>query len=236
MPTYSKLLEGISAVIFDLDGTLIDSHEAQARAWQDVFSECGHSLDLALVKSLLGLPADQLIARAIGPIPEKERVGIDQRRSEIFLDRYLHDAFPVDKANELILLLKSRGLAVLLWTAADPWERDALLERAELEGQFHLCNQPEASASRSLLGCLQGHELEPHQCLLIADTPHDGSAAQDAGMTFLGVETGGWNAGSMPNATMVVPSLAAIYRGLQAATAQDRPAAQPSKVASLSRW
>ena len=219
MITYEKLFEGVAAVLFDLDGTLVDSNDEHAKAWVDVFAEYGHQLDFSIIKSLIGLGGDKLIEQAIGSVPDEQAEAMDKRRSEVFRDKYLQDVYPVDKANELIVLLKERGLTVLLATAAGKEDREALLKRGGLEGQFQGgadADQVEESkpAPDTLLVCLEGHELEPSQCLLIGDTPYDGEAAHRAGMRFLGVETGGYNSDKLSNAAKVVPSVTAIYHAL----------------------
>jgi HAD superfamily hydrolase (TIGR01509 family) len=221
MQTYEKILEGIAAVLFDLDGTLVDSNEAHARAWADAFAEHGHTLDLFIIKSLIGMSSDKLITQAVGRQSEAEVEALTRRRSEIFHEKYLQDVYPIDKANELIVLLKNRGLRVLLATAADKKDREALLRRGRLQGQFQGgadASDVEESkpAPDTLLACLEGHELEPSQCLVIGDTPYDGRAAHDAGMRFLGVETGGYNRDTLSNAAKVVPSVTAIYHALTA--------------------
>jgi HAD superfamily hydrolase (TIGR01509 family) len=219
MQNYDKLFEGIAAVLFDLDGTLVDSNEAHAKAWVEVFAEDGHSLDLATIQSLIGMGGDKLVAQAIGEVPDEHSQALDKRRSQIFRDKYLHEVYPIDKANELIVVLKERGLTVLLATAAGKDDRQALLQRGGLEGQFQdMTDADQVDESKpgpdTLLACLQGHELEPRQCLLIGDTPYDGEAAHNAGMRFLAVETGGWNSEGLLNAAMVVPSVTAIYNAL----------------------
>lgn len=133
MEIYDKLFEGVAAVLFDLDGTLVDSNEAHARAWLDVFAEHGHQLELPLVKSLIGLGGDKLVRQAIGEVGDEQAEAMDQRRSEVFRQKYLRDVYPIDKGNELIVLLKERGLRVLLATAAGKQDREALLKRGGLE-------------------------------------------------------------------------------------------------------
>lgn len=222
MQNYDKFLEGIAAVLFDLDGTLVDSNLAHAKAWVDVFAENGHKLDLHIVKSLIGMGGDKLIVAAIGDVGPEKTEALDKRRGEVFREKYLREVYPIDKANELIVLFKERGLLTLLATAASNEDREALLERGGLQGQFQdVVDADEVEESKpapdTLLACLQGHELEPGQCLLIGDTPYDGQAAYQAGMRFLAVETGGWNAEGLMNAHMVVPSVTAIYRTLTSA-------------------
>lgn len=215
----AKLFEGIAAVLFDLDGTLVDSNEAHAKAWVEVFAEQDRQLDLFDVTRLIGMGGDKLVYRAIGENDPDVIKRLEQRHAEIFLEKHLGDVYPFDKANEIIVYFKQRGLIVLLATAANSKVRDALLKRGDLQEQFHeLPDSEDVEESKPapdvLLACLNGHELEPHQCLLIGDSPYDGEAAAQAGMRFLGVESGGWNGGSLPTAAYVSTNVAALYRTL----------------------
>ncbi len=215
----AKLFEGIAAVLFDLDGTLVDSNEAHAKAWVEVFAEQDRQLDLFDVTRLIGMGGDKLIQRAIGENDPEIVKQLEQRHTEIFLEKYLGDVYPFDKANEIIVYFRQRGLVILLATAANSQVRDALLKRGDLQEQFlELPNSEDVEESKPapdlLLACLNGHELEPHQCLLIGDSPYDGEAAAEAGMRFLGVESGGWHGGSLPTAAYVSTNVAALYRTL----------------------
>ena len=50
----------IKAVIFDIDGTLVDSVDLHARAWQETFSHFGHEVAFQDVRSQIGKGGDQL--------------------------------------------------------------------------------------------------------------------------------------------------------------------------------
>ena len=208
----AKLFQGIAAVIFHLDGTLVDSNEALAQAWVEVFAERGHHLELFDVSRLIGLESGQLIQRAIGESAPEAVQTLEARHTEIVLSQHVGDIYPFDKANELIVLLKQKGLLVWLASSSNKAVREALLKRGGLEEQFP--DQPDAKPSDRLLACLAGHEIEPQQCLVIGDTPYDGEAATQAGMRFLGLESGGWNGGSLPTAAYISTNIAALFRSL----------------------
>ena len=213
------IFAGVTAVLLDLDGTLVDSNEQKAQSWVDVFAEHGRTVDLFIVKSLIGLGADNLVAKAIGTVSEEMSRSMERRRSEIFLEKYLPSVIPIDKSNELVVRLKDKGLQVILVTAAEGEERKALLRRGGLEKQFaEIVSADQVRHSKPapdlLLACLEGHEFPPAQCLLVGDTPYDAEAAYQAGMKFLGVETGGYNAERLTPAAAVVPSVTALYHAL----------------------
>jgi len=53
-------------VIFDVDGTLIDSNDAHAHAWVDALCEYGHDVDFARIRPLIGMGGDKLLPEVIG--------------------------------------------------------------------------------------------------------------------------------------------------------------------------
>ena len=204
-----RIFEGVSAVIFDLDGTLVDSVEAQAWSWRDVLSECGHRFEPDFVRSLLGLEPAELIRRAIGPVATSEAEAINERRVEIFLEDHLSQVQPLGSAKELLALLRSRGIVTLLATSANRDERRALLASGGLQGQFPAGQEERFRlGSDRLLSSLRGHVFEPGQCMVVGDTMHDCQAAAQAGMRFLGVQSGGWEGRALSNVSSMVANVA----------------------------
>lgn len=218
MHPYTKLLSGAAAILFDLDGTLIDSNEAQARAWADVFAGYGHRLDARSLKPLLGLETRALVARAVGPVSEEMAAHLDGLRWKTLRRRYLSLVHPVAKSNELLVLLRLRGLSTFLVSQAGPQEQKALLCRGGLEGQFPVPGRTVVGRRKGdlLLSCLAGHELEPGQCLVVADSVDDGYAAREAGMRFLAVEGREGGEVGLGYGATVAPSLGALFRALSA--------------------
>jgi beta-phosphoglucomutase-like phosphatase (HAD superfamily) len=51
----------IGAVIFDMDGTLIDSVDLHATSWQRTFAQFGHQIDYAAIRAQIGKGGDQLM-------------------------------------------------------------------------------------------------------------------------------------------------------------------------------
>src|SRR5262249_27961942 len=91
------------AVIFDIDGTLVDSNDAHARAWVDALARHGRRVDVARVRPLIGMGGDKLLPRIAGVDIESQegnaldasrRAGIDiiARRSGGWADSELSGA------------------------------------------------------------------------------------------------------------------------------------------------
>ena len=84
-------------VIFDIDGTLVDSVDLHARSWQEAFAKYGHDIDFARIRSQIGKGGDQLMPVFLSH-DELARIGpaLEADRSALFKDKYLHEirAFP----------------------------------------------------------------------------------------------------------------------------------------------
>src|SRR3979409_2554831 len=60
----SRLL--LKGVIFDIDGTLVDSNDAHAKSWVDTFAEAGYDVPFDAVRPLIGMGADKLLPKTVG--------------------------------------------------------------------------------------------------------------------------------------------------------------------------
>src|SRR3954462_5112363 len=86
-----------TALIFDVDGTLVDSNDAHARAWVDALREAGIAAEPAAVRRLIGMGGDKLLPRVSGLSTQSDPgKKIAKRRAEIFRTTYLETvrAFP----------------------------------------------------------------------------------------------------------------------------------------------
>ena len=84
----------LKAVIFDVDGTLIDSVDIHAQAWVDAFAEFGHEFRFDDVRRQIGKGGDQLMPVFLSK-EEIERSGekLEKRRGVLLKEHYLHRAF-----------------------------------------------------------------------------------------------------------------------------------------------
>jgi len=95
------------AVIFDVDGTLVDSNDAHARAWIDAFAESGRRVEFGRVRPLIGMGSDKLLDAVAGIDNESEEGRrLARRRREIFERHYVSTIKPTPGAAELIAALR----------------------------------------------------------------------------------------------------------------------------------
>jgi HAD superfamily hydrolase (TIGR01509 family) len=215
---------GYDAVLLDVDGTLVASNDAHARAWVDVLREHGFSLDFWQVRRLVGMGGDLLTEHLVDVRRGTEdNDEITSRRGEIFRERYLGEVTPIDGARELVRALEAAQVELVIATSASEKELRPLLERAGLE---HLVDRavnaddaehPKPCPDIVAAAC-DKVGVSPSRAVLVGDTPYDQEAAQRAGVAFVAVLTGGWARRDFDGAEAVVTSVADLVEGVRRGT------------------
>lgn len=187
------------AVLLDVDGTLLDSNDAQADAFVEAFSECGFDVPWERVRGLIGKGGDKLIPEAGGLPPDDPWVErVKERKKAIFAERYLPAIRAFPGARDLVVRLRDAGFEVVVATSASEEEAQALLAQGGLDDL--LPNRTSASDAEEskpdpdiVQGALEKAGCPPEEAILLGDTPYDAEAAARAGVRFVGVRSGGWD-------------------------------------------
>jgi HAD superfamily hydrolase (TIGR01509 family) len=200
------------AAILDVDGTLVDSNDAHARAWVDAFTEAGVQVDHERVRRAIGMGGDKLMPHVSG-ISEDSPEGavIASRRAEIFRSRYLPHLSAFPGVRELVERLVRDGYTIAVASSAKKDELGPLLERA---GIADLVQKETSSddAERSkpdpdiVQAALRRTGVPAEAAIMLGDTPYDVDAARQAGIAIVGVECGGWRRIDLAGARDVYPA------------------------------
>jgi HAD superfamily hydrolase (TIGR01509 family) len=189
----------IIAVLFDIDGTLVDSNEAHAQAWVAAFGESGVTVDPAAIRRCIGMGGDKLMP-TVSDLSEESPQGqrISKRRGEIFTQEFLPRLRPFRDADRLVAALKDRGLTAVAASSAKKDELQALLKVAGAESLLDAAtSSDDAEQSKPdpdiLHAALERAHATPQQAVMIGDTPYDLEAARRAGMPMIAFRCGGWN-------------------------------------------
>lgn len=186
-------------VIFDVDGTLVDSNHAHAQAWGEAFERSGHPVAYERIRALIGMGGDKLIPAASGLSAEgPEGRAIAKDCSGIFRARYLPSLRPFPCARELLQALKDRGLRLAVASSAEREELEPLLRIAGVQdlvewkasGNDAERSKPDPDIVAVALSRLR---CRSEEAVMIGDTPYDIHAAQRAGVACIAFRCGGWN-------------------------------------------
>lgn len=190
----------LDAVLFDLDGTLVDTNTWHARSWQQTFAEAGYTLPLESISAQIGKGGDQLVPTLLGEkINETQGEELGKTCVQKFLDFAAANrinAFP--RAAELVQACRDRGYRTALATSGEKATLEAIEKSSGVE--WHrlfdvIVTSADIRKSKPAPDVLQVAAeklgLSPLQCALVGDTVYDALSARKSGAAFLGVSTGG---------------------------------------------
>ena len=190
--------EILKAVLFDVDGTLVDSNDAHATAWVRAFADHDITVDPIEVRRCIGMGGDKLMPRVSG-IEEDSPQGtaIAERRGEIFTTEFLPALKPFRDADRLVAKVKQLGLRAVAASSAQEDELAKLLKIAGAESLMDAkTSSDDADQSKPapdiIHAALQRAKALPAEAVMIGDTPYDVAAARKAGVRVVAFRCGGW--------------------------------------------
>jgi HAD superfamily hydrolase (TIGR01509 family) len=187
------------ALIFDLDGTLIDTVYAHVFAWQRALAEAGLPIDGWRIHRRIGMSGGlftRAVARELGrPLSDREVESMQARHGELFRE-LLPERRPLPGAIELLAELRMLGVAHGIATSGRRPEIDASLgalglgeETVVVERGDVLRAKPEPDL---FLACADKLGIPPSSCYVVGDAVWDLLAARRAGMLSVGLLSGGY--------------------------------------------
>jgi HAD superfamily hydrolase (TIGR01509 family) len=189
----------IKAVIFDIDGTLVDSVDLHAQAWQEAFRKFGHDIPFDEVRQQIGKGGDQLMPVFLSEA-ELKRFGdeLEEYRSQLFKQKYLPQvrAFPAVRA--LFERIQADGKQLALASSAKGDEVEAykkIAQIADLVEEETSADDAERSKPHPDIFEAALEKLgrpAPDEVIVVGDTPYDAEAAGKLGLQTIGVLCGGF--------------------------------------------
>lgn len=191
--------EMLEAAIFDMDGTLIDSVDAHARAWVIGFRDHGVEVAFDAVRRQIGKGADKLLPVFLDT-SAIERLGkaIEARQGEVFRDQFLPQIRAFPGVRRLFEQLRDDGVKRTLASSGKPEDVARYQEIAEISDLVDaLTTSQDADQSKPAPDIVQVTlrriaPTPPSRCVFIGDTPYDAEAATRAGVPAIGVLSGGF--------------------------------------------
>jgi HAD superfamily hydrolase (TIGR01549 family) len=187
---------GRRAVLFDIDGTLVDSNYLQVQAWSDAFASVGRDVDRWRIHRSIALDAAKLLTALLGD-DDATRLGDRAKAAHAAAYHELTGQLrPFAGARDLVQRLAERGIAVVLATSAPEDELAVLRQVLDVDRWLTAVTSSEdadtAKPEPELIEvALHRADVDAANAILVGDTVWDGRASNRAGVRFVGVRSGG---------------------------------------------
>lgn len=184
----------LRAVVFDLNGTLVDDIQFHREAWSALAARLGVPMNEVIFQSFNGLKNDDIFPRLLGrDVGPSLLDALGREKEEHYRDLYRPHLAPVAGANELLAKLRRSGIKLALASSAPPENRRMVVEGLGWDAHFDAFIVPEGMPSKPapdiFLAAAKTLGVEPAECLVFEDAWNGVKAAKTAGMTVIGVTT-----------------------------------------------
>lgn len=204
----------MKAVIFDIDGTLVDSVDFHARAWQEAFARYGKQIPFERVRYQIGKGGDQLMPVFFS---EEELADfgeeMEKYRGDLYKREYLPRVRAFPQVRELFERIRADGLRIALASSAKKDELGAYKKIARIEDLVEEQTSADDAAKSKPhpdifeAALAQLGDVSPREAIVVGDTPYDAEAAGKAGLRTIGFLCGGF-----PEADLRAAGCIDIYR------------------------
>jgi HAD superfamily hydrolase (TIGR01509 family) len=227
MPDDPRTLPRPDAVLFDLDGTLVDTVRTRIDAWLEALAAAGYPTTAEQLAPMIGLDgrrlAREVAALAGRPIDEARSEEIDKQSGEIY--ERMNRPRRLPGVADVVAAIEAAGIK---WAIATSSRKDqvktsvdalGLTDEPAIIDASHVKNaKPEPDL---LLYAAKELGVDPGRCWYVGDSTWDMTSAVAAGMVAIGVTAGsavGEDALRSAGAAVVVPDLDALARAIAAIT------------------
>ena len=179
-------------VLFDVDGTLLDTNYLHVLAWWQAFEDTGRGpVAMSAIHRAIGIPSDGLVRQIVGEDDEKT-VEAHSKRYEPLRE----NVQPFPRTADMLQACADRGLAVVLATSGQKSDLDWMLPAIgagdAVTGATTSADVDEGKPAPDLLGAaMEDHGLDPQRTVVVGDTVWDVEAAQRAGLPCIALTCGG---------------------------------------------
>ena len=204
----------VEAVIFDIDGTIVDSVDLHARAWQRAFAKFGKNILLEAIRSQIGKGADQLLPVYFSK-QELEEFGeaMEIYRGELFKTEYLPKIKGFPKVRELFEQIRRGKKRIALASSAKEDELKHYKEIAQIndlvDGETSSDDVEKSKPCPDIfeVALQRLGNITSDKVIVVGDTPYDAVAAAKAKIPSIGLLCGGWTQPQLLRAGCI-----AVYR------------------------
>ena len=195
------------ALIFDLDGTLVDTVYAHVFAWQRALTERGLSIDGWKIHRRIGMSGGlfaRALARELGrDLTDGEAAAVQDRHGELFRE-LLPERRPLPGAVDLLAELRDRGITHGIATSGRRPEIDRSLEALGVPTDTVVVERGEVRRAKPepdlFVECARRLDVHAEDCYVVGDAVWDLLAARRAHMLSVGLLSGGYGSDELERA------------------------------------
>ena len=186
------------AVLFDIDGTLVDSNGFHVEAWVQAFAETGHRIEPGRIAGQIGKGADNLVPALIPGTDQAMAKAIGDRHGALFKQVFMDRVQPFPHARDLVAKVHDAGLRVVLASSAGAGERDHYCRLLDIEGLVDTSTTVDGvgkskPAPDIFTVAAKKAGIEHADAIVVGDAPYDMDAARTCGMARVAVRSGGFS-------------------------------------------
>ncbi|WP_114228988.1 MULTISPECIES: HAD family hydrolase [Sphingomonas] len=186
----------LQAILFDIDGTLVDSNDFHVLAWAEAFKQAGHELRLATIHDQVGQGGDNLIPALWSDASPAQVKQLERAHHDLFQRHYARRVRPFPGARDLLRRCREAGYAVVLASSASAEEvgynLDHVLDAADLVDA--VVSGDEVARSKPAPDvfevALRKIGVAVDDALVVGDSPFDIEAANAAGLRTIALRSG----------------------------------------------
>jgi membrane protein len=186
------------AVLFDVDGTLVDTNDLHASAWRETFLAFGADIPLDAIHAQIGKGGDNLVPTLLPDVDDARRKEMEAHRGELFQRDYLPRAVPFEGVRDLFLRLREDGIRIVLASSAHQAEIHfylGILAAEDLVEAVTTKDDVEHSKPDPDIFAAALVKVAPHgadEVFVVGDSPWDVKAAGKLKLRTIGFRSGGF--------------------------------------------
>lgn len=182
-------------VLFDVDGTLVDSSYIHAVCWWQAFRQAGHDVLTSSIHRAVGMGSDRLVPHVLGDDVDADIDALSSAHAAIY-STWWPALRPLPAAADLVRAAKTAGLVTVLATSASERELTVLREVLGADEWIdHVTSAGDSDTTKPAPDlvevALAKARLGPSDAVFVGDAVWDVHAANDAGVRCIGLECGG---------------------------------------------
>jgi HAD superfamily hydrolase (TIGR01509 family) len=198
----------LAGVLFDVDGTLVDTTFLHAVCWAEALRQHGFDVPMADLHHAIGMSSGKLLSRCLGDERDESQDDALDTAHKTLYKQWWGRLVPLPGAADLLRAVAERGLKVVLASSASEEELGALRSALGADDAIDVATSADDAESGKpepdiLQAALDAGGLNADNALFVGDAVWDGHAAARAGLPFIGVACGGTPAAELREAGAV---------------------------------